>query len=289
MIAPVPTDKRARQKSARRAKIEAQRRAAKRRQRTRQVIFVAIAAFVIIGSVVLFGIGGTPTTTTTSTSSTTSSTSTTSTSSTLPTTTLPGHHDNQASVDATAVAHGCPANSSQTVNTLTWPTEPALTISKSTTYYAHVLTTAGSIVIRLNQVTAPHAVNSFIFLANHHYFNCVIFHRVIPGFVIQGGDPTGTGTGGPGYSFQDELPKVGSPTYPLYSLAMANSGPNTNGSQFFIVTGPAGEHLGDNYSLFGRVVSGFSAVSTINNDGSAAGVPPSITHRMLSVTISTKA
>ena len=97
-------------------------------------------------------------------------------------------------------------------------------------------------------------------MAEHNFYKCVIFHRVISGFMIQGGDPTGTGTGGPGYTIPDEYPKAGNPTYPLYSIAMANTGsPHTGGSQFFIVTGAEGETLPNTYSLFGKVISGFEA------------------------------
>ncbi|MDE3064497.1 MAG: peptidylprolyl isomerase [Acidobacteriota bacterium] len=163
-----------------------------------------------------------------------------------------------------------------------------MTISKTGTYYAHVATTVGPFVIKLDPAAAPLAVNSFVFLADHKYFNCVIFHRVIPGFVIQGGDPAGTGAGPqPGYTFADELPKAGSPTYPLYSVAMANRGANTNGSQFFIVTGAQGEALAPSYSLFGQVVSGESVLKVIDAEGTAAGTPL-VVQRMLSVTISSQ-
>ena len=170
---------------------------------------------------------------------------------------------------------------------------PAASLSDSTTYTATVKTDAGSFVITLNAKEAPIAVNSFVFLAEHKFYNCVIFHRVIPGFVVQGGDPTGTGDGGPGYQFTEQGPpavKSGS-QYPLDSVAMANSSsgttdPSTNGSQFFIVTGTSGEQLPPDYVLFGQVTSGTSVVQEINNDGSSAGVPPTVTHRMLSVTIS---
>ena len=91
-------------------------------------------------------------------------------------------------------------------------------------------------------------------LARYHYYDGVIFHRIINGFVCQGGDPTGTGRGGPGYRFADELPKPG--RYEVGSLAMANAGPDTNGSQFFIISGPNGTGLPPQYSLFGKVVNG---------------------------------
>jgi peptidylprolyl isomerase/peptidyl-prolyl cis-trans isomerase B (cyclophilin B) len=92
-----------------------------------------------------------------------------------------------------------------------------------------------------------------------------------PGFVLQGGDPRGTGTGGPGYNFSDELPKAG--RYELGSLAMANAGPNTNGSQFFIISGPQGMRLPPQYSLFGKVVSGLDVVAAIDAIGTSSGTP----------------
>ena len=105
-------------------------------------------------------------------------------------------------------------------------------------YTATMVTSHGTMVIALDPLAAPKTVNSFVFLARYHYYDGVIFHRIIPGFVLQGGDPTGTGTGGPGYKFADELPAPG--RYQIGSLAMANAGPNTNGSQFFVISGPDG-------------------------------------------------
>jgi cyclophilin family peptidyl-prolyl cis-trans isomerase len=260
----VPTDKRARQKAARRQKIEAERRAAKRQSTTRRVVVVVLIAAVVVGSVALFA---------------------SSSSKAKPKPTFPL---NQTAVNQVAVAAGCPASPSTTVNTFKWSSAPKMTINTATTYYAHVVSTQGPFVIKLNAAAAPITVNNFVFLANQKYYNCVTFHRVIPDFVVQGGDPTGTGTGGPGYTIPDELPKAGSPTYPLYSVAMANAGANTGGSQFFIVTGASGEQLPPKYSLFGQVVSGTKAVGYINQQGSQSGVPPTVTNRMLSVTISTK-
>jgi cyclophilin family peptidyl-prolyl cis-trans isomerase len=114
-------------------------------------------------------------------------------------------------------------------------------------------------------------VNNFVYLARFHYFDGIIFHRVIPGFVLQGGDPTGTGTGGPGYRFVDELPAPG--RYELGSLAMANAGPNTNGSQFFVISGPDGMRLPPLYSLFGKVVKGLDVVAAIDAIGTGSGKP----------------
>ncbi len=279
------TTKRERQKAARRDKLERMQRETKRRQNLRRMIIVGVVAVVVLvtGALLFTGGGSTPTTTTTTASA--ASSTTTSTTTTVPNSKAPGGIS-QSKANALAVAAGCPTSTSTRVNTLTWPKAPAMTIDKTKTYYAHVVTTAGTFVIKLDPQGAPVTTNNFVFLAEHKYFNCVIFHRVIPGFVIQGGDPTGTGTGGPGYSIPDELPKAGNPTYPLYSVAMANAGANTGGSQFFIVTGASGEALPNSYSLFGQVVSGLNAVKVINAAGSASGVPPTITHRMLSVTIS---
>jgi len=122
--------------------------------------------------------------------------------------------------------------------------------------------------ISLDSASAPQTVNSFVFLARYHYYDGIIFHRIIKGFVCQGGDPTGTGTGGPGYRFADELPKAG--RYEIGSLAMANAGPNTNGSQFFLISGPQGVRLPPQYALFGKVVKGLEiveAMQQVDTDG----------------------
>jgi cyclophilin family peptidyl-prolyl cis-trans isomerase len=280
-VATMATTKRERQKAARRQKLEQLERANKRRKTIRRTIIVAIVAVVVVGSAALLFSGkSTPPTTTTTSTSTTSTSSTT-------TTVAAAFAAAQAHANALAVKAGCPASTATRVNTMTWKTAPPMTINKSLTYYAHFTTTAGDFVVKLDASTAPITTNNFIFLAEHNFYKCVIFHRVIPGFMIQGGDPTGTGEGGPGYSIADEYPKVGHPTYPLYSIAMANTGqPHTGGSQFFIVTGTQGETLGNTYSLFGQVVSGFGPVMKIAREGSVAGIPPNVTNRMLSVTIS---
>ncbi|HEY2302833.1 MAG TPA: peptidylprolyl isomerase [Acidimicrobiales bacterium] len=148
---------------------------------------------------------------------------------------------------------------------------PPLFIDPDKRYTAEMVTNKGTMVISLDHSAAPKTVNSFVFLARYHYYDGIIFHRVIPGFVLQGGDPTGTGTGGPGYRFEDELPKPG--RYELGSLAMANAGPNTNGSQFFIISGPSGVRLPPQYSLFGKVVSGLDVVTEIDGLGSQSGTP----------------
>jgi len=142
----------------------------------------------------------------------------------------------------------------------------------------------GSLVIALDPIAAPKTVNNFVFLALHHYYDGVIFHRIINGFVCQGGDPEGTGRGGPGYRFEDELPKPGK--YQIGSLAMANAGPNTNGSQFFIISGPSGVSLPPAYSLFGQVVKGLDIVDMMQKVPTGAGDRPTDDVVIKSITIS---
>jgi cyclophilin family peptidyl-prolyl cis-trans isomerase len=195
----------------------------------------------------------------------------------------------QAAANATSVAAGCPKNPATALQKPKWSSAPATIIDATKTYTATVKTDVGTFVVALDAKDAPQTVNNFVFLTQHRFFDCVIFHRVIPTFMDQTGDPTGTGSGGPGYTIPDELPaKASNPAdqYPLGSVAMANTGqPHTGGSQWFIVAGAEGESLPNEYSLFGHVTSGMSVVEKINTQGSASGVPPDITHRMLKVTI----
>lgn len=125
-------------------------------------------------------------------------------------------------------------------------------------YSATLHTTAGEIIILFNQGQTPKTVENFVSLAQKGFYDETVFHRVIDGFMIQGGDPKGDGTGGPGYKFADE-PFEGE--YARGVVAMANSGPNTNGSQFFIMH--ASVPLPKNYTIFGKVVSGLHVVDTI--------------------------
>ena len=135
---------------------------------------------------------------------------------------------------------------------------PALSIDAAKSYTATIETSAGSMVAELFPDDAPNTVNNFVFLANDGFYDEVIFHRVISGFMIQGGDPTGTGRGGPGYRFDDE-PVTRS--YDRGTLAMANAGPNTNGSQFFIMH--ADYPLPPNYTIFGKLTAGEDVVDAI--------------------------
>jgi cyclophilin family peptidyl-prolyl cis-trans isomerase len=280
--------KRERRELARTQRTEQQERLLRRRRAQRRARLFALvsAVILVLGLVGTFITSSLTSSTTTTTSSTTSTTSTTTTT----TTTIPKARAAalQASANQVARAAGCPASTKTRVNTLSWKTAPPLTINIELPYYAHVVTTAGTFVVQLDAKAAPVTTNNFIFLSDHDFYHCSIFHRVIPGFIIQGGDPTGTGQGGPGYTIPDEYPLTGTPTYPLYSVAMANTGaPHTGSSQFFIVTGPEGEALPNKYSLFGLVVRGQSVIKTINQEGnpSSDGQPPIVTQRILSVTI----
>ena len=141
-----------------------------------------------------------------------------------------------------------------------WGAPPTMALEAKKLYTATLDTGFGPIEVDLLSEVAPKTVNNFVFLATQGFYDGVIFHRVIKGFMIQGGDPAGTGTGGPGYRFEDE-PVV--QPYKLGTLAMANAGPNTNGSQFFIVQGPSGTRLPPLYTIFGQVTSGMDVVDKI--------------------------
>ena len=167
---------------------------------------------------------------------------------------------------------------------------PPFCINVNDEYLATMKTTAGTMTIELLPRYAPVTVNNFVFLAAYHFFDGVVFQRVIPGFVDQGGDPTGTGAGGPGYTIPDEYPKSIA-AYDAGAVAMANtSQPHTGGSQFFVVAGKGGKQLTPTYTMFGQVISGMSVADKINAGGDAAdnGDPPKITYKMLSVSITAK-
>jgi cyclophilin family peptidyl-prolyl cis-trans isomerase len=136
---------------------------------------------------------------------------------------------------------------------------------------ATIHTTKGDVEVELFANDAPKAAKNFLDLARKGFYDGVIFHRVVPGFVVQGGDPTGTGTGGPGYKFEDE-PFKGD--YDRGTLAMANAGPNTNGSQFFICLADLRGRLPKNYTIFGRVTKGMDVVDAIAADRIGANDRP---------------
>ena len=159
--------------------------------------------------------------------------------------------------------------------TMQYDGPPAMMLDESKTYKAVITTTHGVINVDLFTTEVPNTVNNFVFLAREGFYDNVIFHRVIPGFMIQGGDPTGTGTGGPGYRFNDEPVKR---QYLRGTLAMANSGANTNGSQFFIMHQEYA--LPPQYTIFGFATSGVEVVDSIatlpRNSNDRPNDPPQI-------------
>ena len=176
----------------------------------------------------------------------------------------------------------CPPADGSAPKTQRFDGPPPMCIDPAKRYTAVMETSKGSITFALDAASAPVTVNNFVVLARYHYYDDVVFHRIIPGFVVQGGDPTGNGTGGPGYRFADELPKPG--RYEIGSLAMANAGPNTNGSQFFIICGPSGAQLPPLYALFGKAVTGLEVISALEAVGTGSGKPSEVV-KMLSVTV----
>ena len=163
---------------------------------------------------------------------------------------------------------------------------PPMTIDQSKEYFATVKTEQGDVVLELFAEQAPLAVNNFVFLANQGWYDDVTFHRVLEGFVAQSGDPTGTGFGGPGYAFSNEIvPELNFDEAGL--VAMANAGPDSNGSQFFITYGPTPQ-LDGGYTIFGRVISGMDIVEGLKLRDPAQGLdlPPGDT--ILGVSIEEK-
>ena len=142
-----------------------------------------------------------------------------------------------------------------------WGIPPEMQIDPKKVYRVTIETNRGIIELELSPHHAPKTVNNFVFLVREGFYDGIIFHRVISDFVIQGGDPTGTGRGGPGYQFEDEL--KGNPLkHERGAISMANSGPNTNGSQFFITHSPQ-PHLNGKHTVFGKVVNGQEVVDAI--------------------------
>jgi cyclophilin family peptidyl-prolyl cis-trans isomerase len=267
----VPTEKRQRQKAGRQARLAQEQKSQKRKRSLRRGIVVIIIAAAVFGiSYKLFGSNKTNSATTTTTTEATSAA--------------------QLTADQVSKAAGCPASPTGTLPDPQWKSAPPMTIDPSKTYTATIKTDLGTITAVLDAKTAPVAVNDFVFLANQKFYNCVTFHRVIPTFMDQTGDPTGTGTGGVGYTVQGEVPATATPQYPIGSLAMAktSAAPNgTSSNQFFIVAGSEGESLPPDYALFGQVTSGQDVVNKINADGDSSddGTPPKVIHRMLSVKV----
>lgn len=266
----MPSEKRQRQRENSRARQEAIAAAQAQSKRRTQVIVGVMAALVIGGALVYASMGGDDDAQSASSTKTTIGGVTTST---------------FRKGDSTT----CPPAEGTSKKFQTFDAPPVMCIDTAKKYTAKIKTDIGDIEIELNAEQAPKTVNNFVFLARNKYFDGIIFHRVIPDFMDQTGDPLGTGTGGPGYQFEDEIPE--GYKYAEGDVAMANSGPNTNGSQFFLVASEKGAEtllsaVGGvaKYSPFGKVTKGLSVVKKINEDGSGGG-SPNVEHKMISVRI----
>ena len=199
-------------------------------------------------------------------------------------TTVPG--DTATPSDFVYGTTECPPVEGAATQTQEFSDSFALCIDPTKTYTAVVKTNMGTYSAVLDAAKAPGTVNNFVSLARNKYFDGTTCHRAIPGFMIQCGDPTATGSGGPGYKFADELPASGE--YKIGSLAMANSGPDTNGSQFFVISGDQGVSLPPSYTLFGQVTEGLdTTVVALDAAGnpSSNGVPPLKEIPIASITI----
>lgn len=246
------------------------RRRRRRRWATRLVALAAVAGLVATGALAIFGDDDGTTTTTTLPDPTT--------------TTLP---EELAAVECTDEV---PETAGQEKPQFDAPPETDIDPDKA--YRATIETSCGTIVAELDAAAAPVGVNNFVFLARRGFYDGLTFHRVIVDFVVQGGDPAGDGTGGPGYQLPDEIPE--GITYEIGDLAYANSGPNTNGSQFFVVTGPSGpEALNPqaSFTTFGRVVDGLEVAQRMsyfedpNRDPTVPASPPTRPLYIFSITI----
>ncbi len=262
------TEKRARQKANRANRVAAaEAAAARQRTRSRLITYGALAAVIVlavVGFSALNSDGGDDDRATSG--------------DVTPTTAAPA----TAEPGVAAPAPGgriegdteCPAEDGSSERITSFAAAPPMCIDETATYTAVVDTNLGEFTIELDAAKAPATVNNFVVLARYGYYDGAPFHRIIPGFVIQGGDAVGNplGTGNPGYAIDDELPEAGE--YEIGSVAMANSGPNTNGSQFFVITGDSGVALPPLYSLFGTVTSGLDVVREIESAETTTGDVP---------------
>ena len=167
----------------------------------------------------------------------------------------------------------CPDPGGSSLRTTTFEKPPPMCIDPTRRYEAAIETSKGLITVDLDAAHAPRTVNNFVVLSRYHFYDGLPFHRIATGQFVQGGSPNATGSGGPGYSFEDELPVT---PYKVGTMAMANAGPDTNGSQFFFVVGDRGvEVLSPNYSILGQVTRGMSTLKAIEKKGSVeTGLDP---------------
>lgn len=290
------TSKRERQKQARQEKIEELRRSEQRQATRRRGLLIGLAVLAFLAFAIGFSVltsdddGDSAVATDDDTSTTGDAGESTDTSAGDDPATDDTVTEDTTDTTLAADPLPCPPTDGTAEQTREFPAPPPMCLEDGVDYVATMETDAGTIQIDLFEDRAPLTVNNFVYLARYGFYDGLDFHRVIPDFVLQGGDPNGNGTGGPGYEFEDELPEP--EDYQAGSLAMANSGPDTNGSQFFVVTSEAGaeslvQAVGGtaNYSLFGQVTEGMDVVAAIEADGSPSGTPETV-HTIESVTIS---
>ncbi len=260
------SEKRERQKANRQAKAEQLEKQENSEVVRQRVLLGVVMAVLVFGGLFLVSqLGGDDEADSATTTPTTAGEVTT-TASTEP---LPDPVDLAAPAAGAAITGEtpCPADDGSAERTTSFEQAPPMCIDDTKTYTAEMTTSKGVITIELDAARAPLTVNNFVVLSRYGYYENVPFHRIIPGFVIQGGDAVGAplGTGNPGYAVEDELPEPDE--YEIGSLAMANSGPDTNGSQFFIITGEAGMNLNNDFSLFGMVTDGLDIVEDLDAIG----------------------
>jgi cyclophilin family peptidyl-prolyl cis-trans isomerase len=263
----MPSEKRQRQDEGRLLRLEAQRAVTQKSQRKRQArtLGLIIGGIVVVaGAIALFSADDADEASTSDTSSTTDTTLS-------ETVVLPG-----AGASITGETP-CPPADGSAERTTSFEQAPPMCIDPAKSYTATLATTEGDIVIELDAKNAPETVNNFVVLSRYHFYDDVPFHRIVPDFVNQAGDPVGPtpGTGGPGYTIPDELPADPATAYPPGTVAMANSGPESGGSQFFLVIGDEGGALSGagSYSVFGKVVEGQDVSEAINALGGSDQLP----------------
>jgi cyclophilin family peptidyl-prolyl cis-trans isomerase len=293
-LSTVGTDKRERQRTNKTMK-DQQVAKAQTREKTTRTVLIVVGSIIAVFAIVLIAntfIGGDDETVTTNTVANASTADDTVASESSDTSADPSAESQPVEADGEVFAatgefvpDGCPSPDGSAEQQQSFDAQPPMCLDSTRSYSALVTTNKGEITIELDQEKAPITVNNFVFLARNQYFSDTTCHRIIPGFVVQCGDPTATGGGDPGYKFADELPAAGE--YQIGSIAMANSGPDTNGSQFFIITGDQGAALPPQYTLFGQVATGFDETVV---EMEAAGTPsgsPSEPVEIQSVVIST--
>jgi cyclophilin family peptidyl-prolyl cis-trans isomerase len=262
--------KRARKKEGRQARIEAEKKAAARRRTRNRNIGLGVVLVLLLGYLALNQLLGKPkkkvaTTTPPAATATVTSSATPSGSPSAP-----------AAVNPAAAAAACSTTKPPRGGTVSQTAAPPMTVSPSKTYTASMVTSCGTIVVALDAKDSPHTVNSFVYLAGKGFYDGLTFHRVAKDFAVQGGDPAGTGGGGPGYSVQDNVPSGVTYTAGTVAMAKTQTEPSgTAGSQFFIVpTAGAAPNYTPDYAILGHVTSGLDVVAKINALAPASGDGP---------------